>query len=225
MRYISHFLAAFKPFFIYWSCIFMIPFICCIKFNNILAYPVFLDLGLLLDLVRAVHHLLFGDVVHAVPLVLGLGIADASPGSWVLLLNLLAPTLLLRIAYGVLCEILQVRDTSVPIVLLGVLLVVTWDVSPLSRLLLLLFVLVSVHRLRDRCNEPWLAHLLLQSRRVIVLGTSLVAIHATDTNLPNEAARISLWRRREIVNGRFHVILPDISHWICATVASVVLPN
>jgi hypothetical protein len=57
------------------------------------------------------------------------------------------------------------------------------------------------------------------------LGTRLVAIHATDTNLANESPRISLRRRRKIVNGRFHVILPDISHWICASVASVVLPN
>jgi hypothetical protein len=57
------------------------------------------------------------------------------------------------------------------------------------------------------------------------LGTRLVAIHATDTYLPDEAARVSLWRRRKIVNGRFHVILPDISHWICATVTSVILPN
>lgn len=57
------------------------------------------------------------------------------------------------------------------------------------------------------------------------MGTRLVAIHATDTNLPNEATRISLRRRRKIVNGRFHVILPDISHWVSATVSSVVLPN
>ena len=56
------------------------------------------------------------------------------------------------------------------------------------------------------------------------MGTGLVAIHATDTDLPNEAARISLWRRRKIVNGRFHVILSDICHWIGASVASV-LPN
>lgn len=57
------------------------------------------------------------------------------------------------------------------------------------------------------------------------MGTRLVAIHATDANLPNEAARVSLWRRRKIVNGRLHVILPYISHRICATVASVILPN
>ena len=173
----------------------------------------------MLDLVSAVHHLLFSDVFHhAVPLVLGLGIAEASSG---LLLRGLAPTLLLRVAYGFLREVLQVGVA--PIVLLGVLLVVPWDVGPLSRLLLLL-VLVGVHRLGDRCDEPWLAHLLLQLRRVVVLGPGLVAIHATDTDLPDEAARISLWRRRKIVNRRFHVILPDISHWIGSTVASV-LPN
>lgn len=56
------------------------------------------------------------------------------------------------------------------------------------------------------------------------MGTRLIPIHATDTYLPNEAARVSLWRRRKIVNWRFHVVLPDISHRICATVASV-LPN
>ena len=173
----------------------------------------------MLDLVSAVHDLLFSDVFHhAVPLVLGLGIAEASSG---LLLRGLAPTLLLRVAYGFLREVLQVGVA--PIVLLGVLLVVPWDVGPLCWLLLLL-VLVGVHRLGDRCDEPWLAHLLLQLRRVVVLGPGLVAIHATDTDLPDEAARISLWRRRKIVNRRFHVILPDISHWIGSTVASV-LPN
>ena len=105
------------------------------------SYPLLLDLGLLLDLVSAVHHLLFGDVVHhAVPLVLGLGIAEASSD---LLLRGLPSTLLLRVAYGFFGEILQV---GVAIVLLGVLLVVPWDVSPLSWLLLLL-VLVGVHRL------------------------------------------------------------------------------
>lgn len=174
----------------------------------------------MLDLVSAVHHLLFGDVFHhAVTLVLGLlGIAEASSG---LLLRKLAATLLLGVAYGFLGEVLQVGVAT--IVLLGVLLVVPWDVGPLSRLLLLL-VLVGVHRLGDRCDEPWLAHLLLQLRRVVVLGTGLVPIHATDTDLSDEAARISLWRRRKIVNGWFHVILPDISHWIGSTVASV-LPN
>jgi hypothetical protein len=186
--------------------------------NKWKAYPLLLDLGLLLNLVSAVHHLLFGDVVHhAIPLILGLGITEASSG---LLLRGLSSTLLLGVAYGFLGEVLQV---GVAIVLLGILLVVPWDVSPLSWLLLLL-VLVGVHRLGDRCDEPWLTHLLLQLRRVVVLGTGLVAIHATDTDLANEATRISLWRRRKIVNGRFHVILPDISHWVGAAVASV-LPN
>jgi hypothetical protein len=97
----------------------------------------------LLDLVSAVHHLLFGDVVHhAVSLVLGLlGIAEASSD---LLLRGLPSTLLLRVAYGFFGEILQVGVAT--IVLLGVLLVVPWDVGPLSWLLLLL-VLVGVHRL------------------------------------------------------------------------------
>jgi hypothetical protein len=216
----NHFLAAFKPFFICCSCIFIIPFMCCIFLIIEKAYPLLLDLGLLLDLVSAVHHLLFGDVFHhAVPLILGLlGIAEASSG---LLLRGLAPTLLLRVANGFLGEVLQVGVAT--IVLLRVLLIVPWDVSPLSWLLLLL-VLVGVHRLGDRCDESWLAHLLLQLRRVVVLGPGLVAIHATDTDLPDEATRISLWRRRKIVNGRFHVILPDISHWIGSTVTSV-FPN
>jgi len=105
------------------------------------AYPLLLDLGLLLNLVSAVHHLLFGDVVHhAITLVLGLGITEVSSG---LLLWGLSTTLLLRVAYGFLGEVLQV---GVTIVLLGVLLVVPWDVGPLSWLLLLL-VLVGVHRL------------------------------------------------------------------------------
>lgn len=112
----------------------MIPFMCCTKFKKCQAYPVFLDLRLLLDLVRAIHHLLLCDVVHhGIPLVLGLRIPDASSGSWVLLLRRLTTSLLLRVAYGSLGEILQGRNASIAIGLLRVLLVVPRDVSPLSR--------------------------------------------------------------------------------------------
>jgi hypothetical protein len=199
---ISHLRAAFKPFFICCSCIFMMPFICYSKFYQVyIPYPFLLNLGLLLYLVGTVHHLLLGDIVasHAcfVLAICRSSTTEAATGTCLLILLLLwkASRLLKLVikAYLVLIQGLEVRAS---VILLWVLLVMTSLAvrSALGWLLLLLSVLVGIHWLRNSCSKARLTHLLLKSWCIIVLLPGLISVHSSHANLTNKATRVSLGR-------------------------------